>query len=232
MTKDKLNIILPFYNPHAGWETNLVDSLLGLEKELKETDFSLILVNDGSSVEVENIEEIINRFRNLKYYSYPVNMGKGYAIRHGIISSNADYYIYTDIDFPFGYQIISQTYHVLKTAKTNIVIGTRDVSYLNLLPFKRRIISVLLKNLTYLITGFKIKDTQAGLKGLDNEAKKILVVTKTNSFLFELEFLKNCIKQGLSYEMINVNCRQGIRFTNFSYKIILKEIISFLKILF
>jgi hypothetical protein len=231
MSSDKLNIIIPLYNPHIGWENIFVNSLLELEKELKEIDFTVILVNDGSTLRINHIEGIINRFNYLRYYSYPVNMGKGYAIRYGIGRLDADFYVYTDIDFPFGCQIIFQTYQLLKSSNTNIAIGTRDVSYFRMLPLKRRIISFLLKELNYFITGFKIKDTQAGLKGLDNKAKKVLAGTKTNSFIFELEFLKNSLKQGLSYKMINVNPRPEMGFTNFRFRIILKEIISFLKLI-
>jgi glycosyltransferase involved in cell wall biosynthesis len=232
MSGDKLNIIIPLFNPHAGWENQFVDHLLELKKELKETEFTVILVNDGSTTRLNNIEQIVNRFNYLKYYSYTVNRGKGYAIRYGINNSDADFYIYTDIDFPFGCQIISQTYQILKYSKTNIVIGTRDASYFRLLPMRRRIYSFFLKELNFCVTGFKIKDTQAGLKGLDNRAKKVLTGTKTNTFLFELEFLKKSLNQGLTYQMINIQCRTGLSFTNFSVRIIIKEIISFLKILF
>lgn len=232
MSGDKLNIIIPLYNPHTGWENQFVDHLLELKKELKETEFTVILVNDGSITGINNIEEIMNRFKYLKYYSYTVNRGKGYAIRYGINNSDADFYIYTDIDFPFGCQIISQTYQILKSSKTNIVIGTRDASYFRLLPMKRRIYSFLLKKLNFFVTGFKIIDTQAGLKGLDNRAKKVLAGTKTNTFLFELEFLKNSLKQGLTFKFINVRCRPRIKFTNFRFRILLNETISLLKLLF
>jgi glycosyltransferase involved in cell wall biosynthesis len=229
--RDKLNVIIPLYNPHAGWETQFIDSLLELKKELKETDLTVVLVNDGSTIQINNMNGIIERFKYLKYYSYPVNKGKGYAIRYGVSVSDADYYIYTDIDFPFGYKIISQTYLILKSSKTNIVIGIRDLSYFGMLPQGRKIYSFLLKELNYLITGFKIKDTQAGLKGLDNKGRKVLTETKTNTFLFELEFLKNSLKQGLTYEFINVRCRPGLNFTNFKYRILLKETINLLKLL-
>jgi glycosyltransferase involved in cell wall biosynthesis len=232
MSKDRLNIIIPIYNPHAGWKNNFIDSLQILENELNKTDFLVILVNDGSTIPINNIEEIVNRFGYLKYYSYPVNMGKGHAIRYGIAISEADYYIYTDADFPFGYEIILQTYQLLKSSGTNIVIGTRDASYSRMLPFERRIVSVLLKEVNYFITGFRIRDTQAGLKGLDNKAKKILAGTKTNSFIFELEFLKKSLRQGLSYKMINVKIRPGIHFTDFRFQVILNEAVSFFKLIF
>lgn len=232
MDVDRLNIIIPLYNPHQGWENHFTDSISQLREELKDTDLTVILVNDGSAFPLNSIDEMTARFSFLKYYSYPANMGKGYAIRYGIGISDADYYAYTDIDFPFGCQSISQIFHILKTTEANIVIGTRDISYFRTLPFERRIYSLLLKELNYFMTGFKIKDTQAGLKGLDNEARKILAATKTNTFLFELEFLRNSLKQGLTYSFIEVTCRPGIRFTNFRFRILLKETISLFKLLF
>ncbi|MBK9389467.1 MAG: glycosyltransferase [Bacteroidetes bacterium] len=182
--RDKLNIIIPLYNPHAGWESQFIDHLSELMEELKETELKVILINDGSTKRINNIEEIIRRFNFLNYHSYSVNRGKGYAIRYGINSSEADFYIYTDIDFPFGCQIISQTYQILKSSKTNIVIGTRDKSYFKNLPIKRRIISFLLKEINFFVTGFKIKDTQAGLKGLDNKAKKDTCRNQNQHFSF------------------------------------------------
>jgi hypothetical protein len=101
-----------------------------------------------------------------------------------------------------------------------------------LLPINRRIYSFVLKKLNFFVTGFKIIDTQAGLKGLDNKARKVLAETKTNTFLFELEFLKKSLKQGLTYKMINIECRTGLHFTNFSVRILIKEIMNFFKILF
>ena len=93
MTRDKLNIVIPIYNPQAGWEINFINSLLGLEKELEATDFLVILINDGSSKQIDHIERIMDQLKNLRYYAYPVNQGKGYAIRYGINMANAAFYI-------------------------------------------------------------------------------------------------------------------------------------------
>jgi cellulose synthase/poly-beta-1,6-N-acetylglucosamine synthase-like glycosyltransferase len=232
MSKDKLNIIIPIYNPILGWEVPFIESLCGLEKDLMDTDFKVVLVNDGSTSEIYKLDEILNRFGYLTYYPYHNNKGKGFAIRYGISKSDADYYFYTDVDFPFGYNIIYQAYQVLKTSKTNVVIGTRDRTYFRSLPLERRIISLLLKEINYLITGFQIKDTQAGMKGMDNKARQVLTSTKVNGFIFDLEFLKTCIKQGLTYSLINVSPRRGIVFTDFRFKTIAKEIINFLKVIF
>jgi glycosyltransferase involved in cell wall biosynthesis len=230
--RDRLNIVIPLYNPHDGWEDHFIDSVEALKVMFTDLDLRIILVNDGSTNQLGKIETITNRFDCLQYHSYPVNRGKGHAIRYGINSSEADFYVYTDIDFPFGCQIISETYRILKYTKKNIVIGTRDLSYFKMLPLNRRIYSLLLKELNFFITGFKIRDTQAGLKGLDNKARKVLASTKIDTFLFELEFLKNSVRQGLTYEFVNVSCRPRIRFTNFRFRILMRETHCLLKLLF
>lgn len=232
MSEESLNIVLPFYNPPSGWEDKIVKSLSELEKELKGINFRVILVNDGSTLFNSNVERILDRFGFLSYYSYPVNKGKGYAVRYGITRSEADFYIYTDIDFPFGYKVIYETYQMLKSSNANIIIGTRDSTYSSLLPVKRRIISYLVKKINYLVTGLKIKDTQAGLKGLDNKAKRVLSGTNINSFIFELEFLKTSLKKGLTYDTIIVSIRPGIKFTDFSFRIIARETNNLLKLIF
>ena len=129
------------------------------------------------------------------YLSYPVNHGKGYAIRYGLNKINADYYVYTDIDFPFGYKIIKDIYEILTNSNTNLIIGLRDKEYFNLLPFKRKMLSIALHNINFVLTGFKIHDTQAGLKGFDNKSKKIFLETKTTRFLFDLEFIRDCLRK-------------------------------------
>jgi hypothetical protein len=230
MLKDRLNVIIPIYNPHEGWEDMFIESVTELKSLLSDTELKFILVNDGSTRQLGNIQSITNCIDCIKYISYPDNHGKGYAIRRGIGDSEADYYVYSDIDFPFGHHIIFETYQILRSTKVSIVIGTRDLGYFKLLPFKRRISSYLLKEVNYLITGFKIKDTQAGLKGLDNKAKSVLLETKTNTFIFELEFLKNCLNIGLDYKLIDVSCRPQIKFTNFRIRILMNEIVGFLKI--
>lgn len=231
MSNESLSLVIPVFNPGPGWEKNFASRLLELEPLLKGISYSVVLVDDGSTKGLTTIEELLSRFDYLRFHSYERNRGKGYAIRSGVNMAEAALYIYTDIDFPFGCPVISDTYKILKSGAANVVIGTRSKSYFSSLPLKRRIFSLLLKEINFILTGFRIKDTQAGLKGLDSKAKAVLAATKTDTFLFELEFLMKSINNKLSYQMIDINCRDGISFTNFSAAVICKEFISFLKIL-
>jgi hypothetical protein len=228
-----LAIIIPIYNPHNDWFEAFCESIDGIDILLQDVTYSIVLVNDGSTMfEEPQIDNFISKTNTFTYLSYSINQGKGYAIRYGLSKSQADYYIYTDIDFPFGYEVIQNIYRILSTTSTNLVIGLRDKEYFNLLPLRRKIISRVLHQINFVLTGFKVHDTQAGIKGFNNEAKNILLSTRTNGFLFDLEFIRGCIRKKLILNFIQIHPRFGIKFSEFRPTIIIREFINLIKILF
>jgi len=228
-----LAMIVPLYNPHNDWFDALSDAITGLDKVLNNVDYSIVLVNDGSTNFDESyIEKLKSGTNKVKYFSYPVNQGKGYSIRYGLSRVQADFYVYTDIDFPFGYEAILNMYNLLNTSSTNLIIGVRSKEYFKLLPFKRKMLSKILHSINYLITGFKVHDTQAGIKGFDNVAKKIFLETKTNGFLFDLEFIHSCLRKRLKYTTMNIQPRPNIKFSEFRTAIIMREFKNLNRIIF
>lgn len=230
----KLTIILPVYNPHKGWENEFIHSLIKLREEFPDLEYCVNLVNDGSTSDIGKFikNEILPVYKDLNYFSYPKNKGKGFALRYGMDRSLSDYYIYTDFDFPFGFHSVKETYDRLVERKTNLVIGTRDHTYLKALPLERRLLSrgTMIANL--FITRFRVKDTQAGLKGFDNKAKLIFLTTKTNGFAFELEFILKCLKDDIKYSFVKVVPNRHIKFSNFSSKILIRELKNYFKVAF
>lgn len=228
-----LAIIVPLYNPHNDWFDAICDSIAGLDSVLKDVRYSVVLINDGSDkfdeCYVSKLKSITDK---VIYFSYPVNKGKGYAIRYGLEKSNADYYVYTDIDFPFGHVVIKIMYEMLTGSNTNLIIGQRNREYFNLLPFKRKVLSITLHYINFVLTGFKVHDTQAGIKGFDNKAKEVFLATRTNGFLFDLEFIRGCIKKKLNYSILKIHPRPEIRFSDFSRIVIKREFVNLIKILF
>jgi glycosyltransferase involved in cell wall biosynthesis len=227
-----LAIIVPFYNPHNDWFDNICDSLSGLDSIFCDVEYSLVLVNDGSSLFDEStIEKLQTRSDKIIYYSYQENRGKGYAIRYGLSKTQADFYVYTDIDFPFGYNVINDMYQIYLRSHTNLIIGIRHKEYFDMLPLKRKILSVTLHYINYILTGFKVHDTQAGIKGFDNEARKVFLGTRTDGFLFDLEFIHICLRKKLKYLSFNVYPRHKIKFSDFRANVILREFKNFVKII-
>jgi glycosyltransferase involved in cell wall biosynthesis len=203
-----------------------LDSILG------DIDYSIIIVNDGSTnLNEQPIYRILDENSKIAYYSYPVNKGKGHALRFGVSKTEADFYIYTDFDFPFGCAVIKTLFSMLNTTQSDLVIGKRGIEYFEQLPFRRRLISSMLLRVNYSATGRQIADTQAGIKGFRKSVRQIFLSTKTNGFLFELEFIKKCISNNVQYSFVEVLPRPDIHFTDFRPQVIYREAVNLIKIL-
>ena len=231
--RTEISIILPLYNPHEGWKESLHQALANMDKLFIGVPYQIVIVNDGSTKNIDEdfLKRLAAKHKGLIYLAYPNNKGKGGAVRFGLAGVQSDYYIYSDFDFPFGYQAIREAYNILKANRIGLVIAKRDAHYYRILPFVRKVLSRSLQVMNYFLTGFKVVDTQAGLKGLNEEAKAVFLTTKTTSFIFEVEFIKKAIKKGISYQYLEVRPKEGIQLTNFGMVTIKKELKSLLKIL-
>ena len=228
-----LAIIVPLYNPHKDWFNTICGLISGLDSILADVEYSVVLVNDGSTdFEESYIELLMAKTNKVVYFSYTLNQGKGHAIRFGLSKTLADFYVFTDIDLPFGFEVIKKMYQIYIGSRTNLIIGVRNKEYFNLLPFKLKILSIALHNINFILTGFNVHDTQAGLKGFDNEAKKLFLVTRTNEFLFDLEFIRLCLRKRLNYSIIKIYPRPGIKFSDFPASVIKRELRNLNKIIF
>lgn len=232
-TKTELTILLPIYNPPIGWEESLKNSLEKLFPLFEGTQLELLLINDGSVRNLEaEVAELSKANECIRYVSYACNQGKGFAIRRGLKEADSKFYIYTDWDFPFGEESVYRAYNLLKDSNTDLLIGVRSQSYFASLPLPRKIISRVLQILNFFVLKFKFVDTQAGIKGLSNAARAVFLTNTTNSFVFELEFIRDCFRRKLNISYVSVSPKQDITFSNFSLKTISREMAVFMKIAF
>jgi glycosyltransferase involved in cell wall biosynthesis len=193
----------------------------------------VIIVEDGSiSNKISESASLQNLSPNFKVYTYDQNMGKGYALRHGLRQSSAEYIIFTDVDFPYDQKSIKNVITALLDHEGDLIVGKRDKSYSAKIPPQRRFISNFLKGLIKFLTKIPISDTQTGLKGFNSKLKDTFLQTRINRYLFDLEFIKLVSRSRYAINMTPVQLREGILVPNISIKIIVKEAFNFLKILF
>lgn len=199
----------------------------------KVAEVKVMVINDGSSVDIGcGIAELKRIFPAVRYVAYDRNQGKGYAIRRGLGEADSEYYIYTDWDFPFGEESVYQAYQLLKQHNADVLIGMRSKRYFDSLPLFRRIISRGLRVLSFFVLRFNHVDTQAGIKGLSNTARTIFLNNRTNSFIFELEFIRNCLRRKMNVSYLSVSPKQDITFSNFGFRTVSKEMAVLMRIIF
>lgn len=226
-----ISIILPCYNPIEGWYQTLLYNIEELNQKLPEFSIQYIVSNDGSTSLLDEEIKGLGSVANLIFLDNPINEGKGSAIRKGTMKAAGVIIIYTDIDFPFGTDSVVE---VIRTFVSNpecwFVYGNRSNDYFKKLPFKRQLISKALQLFNRCFLSKNVTDTQAGIKGLRRELLPDIWETKTNTFVFEIEFIRKLIKKKIEMRKIEVKANPSIVFSDFSLKTIYQEMVNLARI--
>ena len=135
-----------------------------------------------------------------------------------------------DIDFPFGLKSINDVLQKLR-AGSELVMTNRGGEYLKLLPFKRRIITFLIRKFNRYIFALEYVDTQSGLKGFGQCAHELFSKSRINGFVFDIELVLNAKKMNLKVAEVPVKCIDNIEFTDFRKSVIWAELINFIKLM-
>lgn len=168
--------------------------------------FELIIVDDGSS---DNTEEIINLFNNrVHFLKHSKNQGKGYSIRKGIMSANGKYIFFTDADLP--YSMTNIPFFIKYLNDYGMVIGSRGLPgshYIinqNLLrKIASRIFTIIIG--FFIVTGYF--DTQCGFKGFTaGTAKKLFSKSRIKGYAFDVEIIYMGLKQKVPIHSLPVIC--------------------------
>lgn len=198
-----ISIIIPVYNDLKLLKTNLhlLDEYLK-----KYQSFEIIVVDDGSKNQIEIIDYC--NLAGVKCITLKKNQGKGAALRSGFLASKGKFQIFTDVDIPFGFEILDNFIFYLDFKEFDIVVGDRTLSNSNYYNRIKKIRSLGSKALGFLIQNFVaggFPDTQCGLKGFRKEiAFKLFSVSKINRFAIDVEILYLAIKENYDIKRLSV----------------------------
>lgn len=225
-----LEIVIPLYKPVKDWEKNIKERVESLQQFIAQP-VNLILINDGpSDVVVERGMLFLKKyFSNLIILHSEQNFGKGHALRMGLAQAKSDKIIVTDVDFPFSEDSYIQVYQALQ-GDCDIILGKRSHEYYKGLPGSRRIISRLFTKVSGFIIGNKTDgDTQAGIKGMNNNGREAFLKTKTNGYLTDFEFLLLASRSHFKLCAVPVKVEQH-KTGSLSFKILMRELRDFIRI--
>jgi glycosyltransferase involved in cell wall biosynthesis len=116
-----LSIIVPVYNE----ESTVLQVLKNIQKnKIKDINFEIIVVNDGSTdltfSILKNNKILFNQLIDIK-----VNSGKGYAIKRGLSFATGDFVIFQDADLEYDPSDYQQFIDVFLNLKADLIIGSR-----------------------------------------------------------------------------------------------------------
>lgn len=194
-----LSLVVPAYKQEktiAKDIENLIRALSSLKYK-----YEILVVTDGFLDKTfEKAKTVKNK--NVKVIGYEKNQGKGHAVKFGVLKARGDVIGFIDAGMDINPSEIAIALDLMDWKNADIIIGSKlhpdsKVNY----PMGRRILSWGYRALTYVLFGFKIRDTQVGLKLFKrNVAKDIFSRIIVKKFAFDIEVLT--VAYALGYEKI------------------------------
>lgn len=221
-----LSLVVPAYKQ----ERTIVKDLQNLSSVLSKLPFKyeIIVVEDGVYDKTSGLlKKLRPKNKNLKIYTYDKNIGKGFAIKYGVVKAKGDIIGFIDAGMDLDPSGISLMLDLMEWEKADIVMGSKlhpdsKVKY----PKSRQVLSWGYRTLTHVLFGFKVKDTQVGLKLFRKKvAKDVFARIIVKKFAFDIEVLTVAYKLGYHkiYETpIKLNFNRASSITSGSFwKVIL-----------
>ena len=203
-----LSVVLPAYNEAERLPRYLPDvleycaSVTGGGEVLVVDDGS----SDGTAAYVESLRAAAPA--PVRLIRQPQNMGKGAAVRRGVMEARGAYILFADAD---GATPIAECSRLLQAAEDgdDVVIGSRKVAG-DSVQRDRSVLREFIGSTFYRITNLLavpgIEDTQCGFKLFRRAAaRRIFPEMKENGWAFDVEVLFLAQKFGLTIEEVPVN---------------------------
>ncbi len=187
----KISLVIPMYNESAIIEQAVETFSTYMKKTFR--DFELIFVDDGSTDGCgDAVTAAHEQDARIRLCRYEENRGKGYAVRTGVLAAEGDLIVFTDCDNAYGEDAVGALANTLLKTGADIVVGSRNLSEDGYegYTFVRKLASKTYIKVISVAAGFKLSDSQCGIKGFRREiAKKIFSNCEVDRFAFDLEVL-------------------------------------------
>ncbi len=181
-----LSIILPAYNEGE----NIYANILRVCEILREYDFELVVVDDGST------DNTYSEAKRAEDEGYPVqavsqkeNRGKGATLFYGFGFTSGEKIAFLDADLEIAPEYLLDFLKIMEEENADIVAGVKDMSE-NQFPWARRMMSNTYRQSVSFLFGLSISDTQTGIKLFKREVLEATVPRLSISrFAFDIELL-------------------------------------------
>jgi dolichyl-phosphate beta-glucosyltransferase len=204
-----LSIVIPAYNEAV----RLGNTLQAVVNYLRENvpDGEIIVVDDGSADGTAAIaREIFSKSGNLRtsVISYKSNLGKGRAVRLGLLAARGDVALFSDADLSTPISEAPKLVEPIVKGQFDVTFGSRalDRGLIGVhQPWRREQGGRVFNLVVRLATGLPFWDTQCGFKAFRMSVCRPLVEAATvDRFGFDVELLYLAFRAGLRLKEVPV----------------------------
>jgi glycosyltransferase involved in cell wall biosynthesis len=196
------SVVIPAYNPD--------EKLINLVKDLVDLGVSsIIIVNDGSIVSASwsRILRQAEKYNEVVIIHHERNRGKGVALKTAfshILNDKPDIcnIVTADAD---GQHTAIDIVSVVKSAMvdpTKLILGVR--AFGTDIPFRSKFGNQLTKKVFSLFTGYKVSDTQTGLRAFNRRLLPEFIATKGDRYEYEMNMLVQHVKRGAQINEVKI----------------------------
>jgi len=194
-----ISIVIAAYNE----ERRIGESLLKIKDYLtgRDEDYEIIVVDDGST---DNTGRVVLDYKpkitNLKMIRYPINKGKGYALRQGVLASTGDAILLTDADLSTPIEELPRLLPLISSRKYDVIIGSRALNSSTLIrkqPWWRQGMGKVFNKIVGFMVLDDFRDTQCGFKIFSGVTTRSLFKdARIDRFAYDVEILAMAKKRG------------------------------------
>ena len=204
-----LSIVIPAYNEAARLGNTLRAVVNYLRQNYPEAE--VIVVDDGSADDTATIaREIFNDSGGLRtsVISYQSNLGKGRAVRLGLLAARGDVALFSDADLSTPITEAPKLVDPIVNGQFDVTFGSRalDRQLIGVhQPWRREQGGRVFNLVVRLATGLPFWDTQCGFKAFRMSVCRPLVEAATvDRFGFDVELLYISFRAGLRLKEVPV----------------------------
>jgi glycosyltransferase involved in cell wall biosynthesis len=190
-------ILIPAYEPDK--------ELIKLVDKLTESQFTIVVVDDGSG---ENYSDIFTAIKDKTHIvTLPHNCGKGAALKAGMkyIKENlpeCEHFITCDADGQHRPEDVCRVRDMLHKGN-NFVLTVRQRK--GKIPLRSRVGNDLSKIVYTLLTNRYLSDNQSGLRGFASSNLDWLIKVEKNNYDYEMNVLYYAAKMGLKISTLTID---------------------------
>jgi dolichyl-phosphate beta-glucosyltransferase len=218
-----LSVVIPAYNEAARLGDTLRAVVDYLRQNLPEAE--VIVVDDGSSDETAELaRRALQNARNLRtsVISYKSNLGKGRAVRLGLLAARGEVALFSDADLSTPITEAPKLIEPIRSGECDVAFGSRALNRKLIgvhQPWRREQGGRVFNLVVRLATGLPFWDTQCGFKAFRMSVCRPLVEAATvDRFGFDVELLYLAFRAGLKLKEVPVRWdhNEGSKVTLFS----------------
>lgn len=166
-----LSLVIPAYNEEKRLPASLERALSHLRS--RGGPFEIVVVDDGSTDATASIvADFAANERSVRLLRHERNMGKGSAVRTGIMKARGDYILFADADFSTPIETTDE-FMVHLTNGSDVVVGNRRMRQSELevrQPWRREFLGRIFTRITRFLLRSPVTDQTCGFKGFKRSA--------------------------------------------------------------